>query len=138
MKSASLPLILSFSLFLAVPSLASGDTLSDAAFLRLLAEMPPDLPSVGIPTPENRACSISRPCGDGNVAACTGSSSCVYSQRGVKCNGVETACPNYCEMGWSCQQCYPPISVFCWSLSGDCGVTNTGCNGGEQTCPCPD
>lgn len=138
MRRASLPLILIFALFLAIPGLAAGDVFSDEAFLRSLAEMPLDLPPVGTPSPHPRACSVSRPCGDGNTAACIGNSSCVYSQKGVKCDGVETACPNYCEMGWSCTECYPMLQMFCWSLSGDCGVTNTGCNGAEQNCPCPD
>ena len=135
MRSASLPLVLIFALLLAVPGLAAGDTLSDAAFLRSLAEMPLDLPPVGIPAPDPRACNISRPCGDGNNAACMGNASCVYSQRGVKCDGVETACPNYCEMGWYCSECSPPFPVVCWSLSGDCGVTNTGCNGTKLPLP---
>ena len=93
MRSASLPLVLIFALLLAVPGLAAGDTLSDAAFLRSLAEMPLDLPPVGIPAPDPRACNISRPCGDGNNAACMGNASCVYSQRGVKCDGVGRPVP---------------------------------------------
>jgi hypothetical protein len=83
------------------------------------------------------ACSISRDCGDGNTVSCVGTYSCAFSKRGVTCSGVETACPNYCEMSWSCPNC-PSIPVrSCYSLRGDCGVTGSGCNGGNQPCLCP-
>jgi hypothetical protein len=121
--------------------MAFGDDVSKAAFLRSLAQEPHEqdpLADILTPSPTPQSCSISRPCGDGNTAACTGSFSCVYSQRGVKCNGVETACPNYCEMGWTCTECVPPMQVFCFSLSGDCGVTGEACNGDSMSCPCLD
>jgi hypothetical protein len=142
MKSSTLPAIVGVVLLvLAGAGIAAGDDSSKAEFLRSLAQEPQDQdPLAGIltPAPSPKSCSISRPCGYGNTAMCTGSFSCVYSQRGVKCNGVETACPNYCEMGWTCMECNPPMPVFCWSLSGDCGVTGEACNGDSMSCPCLD
>lgn len=126
-------------LILAMASVSGAETGPDAAFLQSLEETvqapaSPQGPSHnGAPAPTPKACSISRPCGDGNTAACTGNSSCIYSAKGVKCDGVETACPNYCAMGWWCE-CGQRT---CSSLRGDCGVTNTGCDGQEKICLCP-
>jgi hypothetical protein len=141
--SAALAFVLSLALFaFAAAPAAADDTNPHAAFLQSLAqtvEEPQEgpLPGVGVPDPTLKACSVSRPCGDGNTVACTGVGSCVYSQKGVKCDGVEHACPNFCSMGWTCPEC-PGYVFVCWSLSGDCGVTNTGCDGSAQSCFCPD
>jgi hypothetical protein len=119
---------------------------SPAAFLASLAgeprqvPAPPKLPAIGTPAPSPRSCSISRDCGDGNVAACTGSYSCLYSQRGVTCdNNPEVACPNYCAIAERCEDCNRYLT--CWSLAGDCQQTDDGisCNGGTpRHCTCPD
>lgn len=118
---------------------AKADTKPDALFLGSLqkaAELPsaPDDPmsSIGAPAPMFKSCSISRDCGDGNTVACTGTASCAYSAKGVKCDSNEVACPNYCLMSWLCE-CGG--RSYCWSLRGDCGVTNTGCDGRPQLCP---
>lgn len=138
--------VILLSLVLASPLAAAPRPVSEEAFLRSLAQsaeptvepaVEEPLAGVGIPEPALKACNVSRPCGDGNTAACSGISSCVYSQKGVKCDGVEHACPNYCSMGWTCAEC-PGYVHFCWSLSGDCGVTNDGCNGQPQRCLCPE
>src|SRR5437588_487345 len=95
-------------LFLLLPFALQATTASapDAAFLRSLGSpvaAPPDpLTGLGTPSPSSRTCSVSRACGDGNTAACTGVSSCTFSQRGVTCDGTEVACPNYCTMSWTC------------------------------------
>jgi hypothetical protein len=140
--SAALVFVLPLALFaFAAAPAAAADANPHAAFLQSLAqtvEEPQEdpLPGVGVPDPTPQACTVSRPCGDGNTVSCTGTSSCVYSQKGVKCDGVESACPNFCSMGWTCQDC-PAYTFVCWSLSGDCGVTNSGCNGQPQRCFCP-
>lgn len=133
------------ALALTAPWTAKADPVAEETFLRSLSQTvqeqpaptPGDpIPGAGDPAPQQRTCNISRACGDGNTVACTGNYSCANSQRGVTCDGVETACPNYCSMGWTCQDC-PSYAFFCWSLKGDCGVTNTGCDGRPQRCLCP-
>src|SRR5688572_15295663 len=95
-------------LALAGTTAANGTSAADAAFLQLLAEggqqqtQEDSLSGVGTPAPTYKECSVSRACGDGNTVACTGTGSCVYSTRGVKCDSTEYACPAYCTMGWSC------------------------------------
>jgi hypothetical protein len=126
-------------LSLIVPAAAAADANSDAAFLLSLAQdtsRESPLTGVGTPAPAPMSCTVSRACGDGNTVTCTGTSSCVYSQKGVSCNGVETPCPNYCTMGWTCQSC-PNYAFWCQSLKGDCGVTGDGCDGRPQRCLCP-
>jgi hypothetical protein len=140
-RNLPLATILALVLCFGLPVIASADASSEAAFLQSLAQLPEEsleepLPGVGIPAPAAKSCTISRNCGDGNTVSCTGTYSCVHSQRGVSCNGVETACPAYCSMAWSCQAC-PSYTFFCSSLRGDCGVTNAGCNGQPQRCLCP-
>ncbi|HRC87302.1 MAG TPA: hypothetical protein PK413_16990, partial [Thermoanaerobaculia bacterium] len=120
----------------------SALTASEEAFLQSLGTSGTQLgndsaPGVGVPEPSLRSCSISRACGDGNTVSCTGTFSCVFSWRGVSCNGNEVPCPNYCSMGWRCSEC--PLYVFsCFSLKGDCGVSASGCDGNDQECSCPD
>ena len=118
-----------------------------AAFLASLARehgelrATTELPAIGTPAPSPRTCSISRDCGDGNTVSCTGSSSCVYSQRGVTCdNNPEVACPHYCSVAESCQDCNRYIT--CWSLAGNCQQTDDGITcqigGTPRHCTCPD
>jgi hypothetical protein len=135
------------SLALLAPFAAGADPVAEELFLQSLsrgAQAPAQEPSLqdpvpGIngPAPQQRSCSISRDCGDGNTVACTGTYSCAYSTKGVKCDGAEVACPNFCSIGWTCSQC-PSYVSYCYSTSGDCGVTNEGCNGGTKDCACPD
>lgn len=120
------------------PPGAAADSGADAAFVDWLAQQPAEpLPGVGTPEPVPMACSVSRDCGDGNTAACTGNYSCVYTYRGVRCdNGSEIRCPNFCEITYhAC--CGGGIS--CSSTSGDCHYTSNGisCNGNEATCDPP-
>lgn len=122
--------------------LTAAASVAEEAFLRSLAETA-NTPQIeespdgfGIPAPALRTCSISRSCGDGNTVACTGNESCANSQRGVKCDTTEYACPNYCSMSWKCGAC-PTYTFFCWSLKGDCGVTAAGCDGRQKLCLCP-
>jgi hypothetical protein len=134
-------------LALVAPVAASADRASDELFLQSLSRsvqapaQEPSLrdpvPGIGGPAPEQRSCSISRDCGDGNTVACTGTYSCAYSTKGVKCDGAEVACPNFCSLGWTCRAC-PNYVSFCYSTKGDCGVTNDGCDGNSQECACPD
>jgi len=130
-------------LFLVLPLAlqATAASAPDTAFLRSLARpaapLLDPLAGPGTPAPSPRTCSVSRDCGDGNTVACTGNSLCAYSQKGVTCdNGPEVACPHYCSMAWTCEDC-PNYVFFCASLSGDCGVTADGCNGASQRCICP-
>ncbi len=119
---------------------------SVAAFLASLAigagqpGAPTERPAIGTPAPSPRTCSISRDCGDGNTVYCTGTSSCVESQRGVTCdNNPEVACPNYCAIAESCADCNRYVT--CWSLAGNCQQTDDGisCDGGTpRHCTCPD
>jgi hypothetical protein len=139
MMHPRLALIIVVCLSLIVPAAAAADADSDRTFLLSLAQDTSDgspLTGVGTPAPSPRSCTVSRACGDGNTVMCTGNSSCVYSTKGVSCDGVETACPNYCRMTWSCQ---PECNFIHWchSLKGDCGVTAEGCDGRPQRCLCP-
>ncbi|HYG63525.1 MAG TPA: hypothetical protein VEL74_13165, partial [Thermoanaerobaculia bacterium] len=130
-------------LMLAGTTAAVASPATDTAFFQSLAEgsLPAQqeepLAGVGTPEPTFKSCSISRPCGDGNYASCTGNSSCINSQKGVKCDGTEYACPNYCSMSWQCENC-PTYVHICWSLKGDCGVSGAGCDGRPQRCICPE
>jgi hypothetical protein len=140
MRDSRLSACLLALLLLVAPLAVAALTVEEAFLLSLARDVPEEaedpLAGVGTPDPVNRTCTISRDCGDGNVASCSGTYSCEYSQRGVTCNGTEYACPNYCSMGWTCQDC-PSYSFFCWSLRGDCGVTADGCDGRPQRCRCP-
>ena len=128
---------------LAWTSPAGADPGTDALFLQSLeqtADLPaaPDVPasSNGAPVPMLKACSISRDCGDGNTVACTGTASCIYTPRGVKCDSRYVDCPHACTMTYWCE--CGNTWKSCSSLYGDCGVTNTGCNGIPQFCAfCP-
>jgi hypothetical protein len=127
-------------LVLAVPSISAAESGHDAAFLASLAQQAQSqagpsttqdpLSGLGTPAPVQRSCSISRDCGDGTTAACTGTYSCVTSQTGVNCDNVEYSCPNYCYMEWTCCNGI----AWCQSFRGDCGVTAAGCNGRPQNC----
>jgi hypothetical protein len=120
---------------------------SSDGFFRMLADearplqAPPvaddPLAGIGAPAPVYKSCSISRACGDGNTAACTGSFSCANSQKGVTCDGTEHACPNFCVINDGCSQCNRVL--FCSSLRGDCQRTDDGisCNGSTpRFCRC--
>jgi len=129
--------------FLALTSpLAAATSAADDAFLRTLAtsveepQVTEPIEGFGTPAPTPRSCSISRDCGDGNTVSCVGNYSCANSIKGVKCDSTEYACPNFCAMSWSCDECPNYVST-CWSLTGDCGVSNSGCNGRPQRCICP-
>lgn len=118
---------------------------ADLAFLQSLAgpisdpqELPP---AVGMPEPQLKTCTVTQDCqGDGSVT-CTGNSNCQTTYAGVKCDGVEKRCPNFCDIGMSCQCCNGNYSTFCFSRRGDCQYTSNGisCNGVELTCAttCP-
>lgn len=129
--------------FLALTSpLAAATSAEDEAFLRTLAtsveepQVTEPVEGFGTPAPTPKSCSISRPCGDGNTVSCVGNYSCANSIKGVKCDNTEYACPNYCAMSWTCDEC-PNYVTTCWSLKGDCGVSNSGCDGRPQRCHCP-
>lgn len=80
-------------------------------------------------------CSAQKDCGDGNVVSCTGNVSCTTTIAGVKCDGQETRCPNFCTERIQCE-----CGVFvCWSTSGNCTTFPTSsCDGHELTCDlCP-
>lgn len=142
MKTAKLTVVAVLMLALAGTTAANATPAADVAFLQLLAEssqqqaQEDSLAGVGIPAPTYMSCSISRNCGDGNTVACTGTSYCVYSTKGVTCNSTEYACPHYCTMNWGCPAC-PSYPRSCQSLKGDCGVTAEGCDGRPQRCVCP-
>lgn len=118
---------------------------SDLAFLQSLADPvadPQELPpAVGTPEPQLKACSVTQDCDGQGSVACTGNSSCQTTIAGVKCDGVETKCPNYCSIVMTCQCCNGPNHFVCWSRRGDCQYTSNGisCNGIEFTCAttCP-
>lgn len=124
---------------------ASSASQSDLAFLQTLSAPPmeqPELPpAIGIPEPQMRACSVNQDCQDGTSVSCVGNSSCQTTIAGVKCDGTETRCPNYCSIAMGCQCCNGPYTTVCWSRKGDCQYTGNGiaCNGHEITCDtsCP-
>jgi hypothetical protein len=130
---------------LAAPVAAGPATPSpaDLAFVRSLADpQAVPLPEVGTPTPQRKSCSASTDCGDGNTASCAGNSTCQVTTAGVKCDGNEVQCPNFCSIGMSCQCCSGFYSGACFSRQGNCQYTSAGisCNGNEWTCAtmCPD
>lgn len=124
---------------------ASSPSQSDFAFLQTLAVPPteqPELPpAIGIPEPQMRACTVTQDCQDGTSVTCNGNSSCQTTIAGVKCDGAETRCPNYCSIAMSCQCCNGQYTTVCWSRKGDCQYTGNGisCNSFEITCDqsCP-
>jgi hypothetical protein len=122
-------------------SYASSPSQSDLAFLETLSAPQELPPAVGMPEPQLRSCSVSNDCQDSTSVSCVGNSSCQTTIAGVKCDGVETQCPNFCTIGMSCQCCSGSYSGSCWSRRGDCQYTNNGiaCNGHEFTCQttCP-
>lgn len=83
-----------------------------------------------IPSPvEMTGCTASLNCQDGNVVQCSGSIQCyvnAYSWS-VKCDGVETPCPNRCQANRGCK-CG---TITCWSPSGNC---SSGCCPGFIDC----
>lgn len=119
---------------------------ADLAFIASLAEeTAPAVPELEVPAPQQRTCSVSNECGDGNVATCTGNNSCTTTIAGVKCDGNEVKCPHFCTISQECQCCTGTQTGFCWSKRGDCEATPEGisCNDQvvrcEDTCPqCPD
>ena len=121
----------------------SSPSPSDLAFLESLAG-PVISPSIGVPEPQlkQQLCTVTRECGDGTQASCTGRFNCGATARGVTCDGVETRCPNYCDISLTCQCPHGWFSLFCFSLKGDCQQTSNGiaCDGLERTCEssCPD
>lgn len=121
-------------------SVAATPSAADIAFLATLAEAPP-VPDLGTPAPQSLTCNVSNDCGDGNVAYCQGNSSCTTTIAGVKCDGTEVRCPNFCTIGQQCQCCTGTQNGFCWSKKGDCQVTSNGiaCDGIEVSCEgtCP-
>lgn len=118
---------------------------ADLNFLASIAPPGAGVPSIGTPTPQPTTCTISSGCGDGNTAACSGNFSCEITQAGVKCDGNEVQCPNYCEVAMSCQCCDGALIVSCVSRIAPCEHTSGGisCGGSEITCEdacpiCPD
>lgn len=132
---------------------SSSPSPADLAFFKSLAgpqALPPDTPdtqeqelppTVGTPGPQLKACTVTQDCQDGTSVMCNGNSTCQTTIAGVKCDGTETRCPNYCSIAMSCQCCNGPYTSFCWSRRGDCQYTSNGisCNGNEFTCEmgCP-
>lgn len=89
------------------------------------------------PAPEARACSASFECGDGNVAACTGSYSChsypLAVPPHVTCDGQDHHCPNMCYVQVFCS---PSGWIQCASNVGDCqtGSNWVECDGNYFEC----
>jgi hypothetical protein len=120
----------------------SSPSPSNLTFLKSLGSSQVVLPpEVGTPSPQWKTCSASNNCGDGNTAACTGSSTCQTTIAGVQCDGTEVRCPNFCSISQNCDCCNGPYTSTCWSLRGDCQYTGSGiaCNGATFTCfdSCP-
>lgn len=126
---------------LAGPALADAGAPgpADLAFLQSLAEDGAPAPAIGTPAPKSLDCTATVDCGDGNTVTCTGQSICQVTNPGVKCDGVETRCPNYCTIGMTCQCCDGTRVQTCFSRSGDCQHTSGGiaCNGIQRRCLCP-
>ena len=120
-------------------SSASGPSPADLAFLQSLAGTEAPAPAIGTPAPKSLTCTATVDCGDGNTVTCTGQSICQVTSPGVKCDGVETRCPNYCTIGMTCNCCDGTRTQFCSSRSGDCQRTEDGiaCNGIQRRCICP-
>jgi hypothetical protein len=104
------------------------------------AAAPPWLTGLGTPAPQAKTCSASRPCGDGNTAACTGIYTCSLSLDGVVCDGNDVSCPNFCSASTTCNECTPSRFLTCYSTYGDCHQIDDGvsCNGRDWPCHCPD
>ncbi|HEX6203505.1 MAG TPA: hypothetical protein VF100_10920 [Thermoanaerobaculia bacterium] len=123
----------------AAPACRSAD---DLDFLASLAEPDAGVPAIGTPAPQSTVCNASSNCGDGNTVTCQGNWTCQVTGPGVKCDGNEVRCPNYCQIGMGCQCCDGFHSVFCTSRTGGCAYTSGGitCGSGEITCEesCPD
>lgn len=143
---ATVPIVAAVLLIAGLAATAAADpgspVPSSAAFLKSLANPQKELPpEVGTPAPQWKSCSVSNDCGDGNIAACTGNSTCQTTIAGVKCDGTEVRCPNYCAIGMNCDCCNGPYFTSCWSLRGDCHYVDDGiaCNGNTITCAqsCP-
>lgn len=119
---------------------------ADLAFLDSLANFDGTVPDVGTPAPKAMGpCNVTNDCGSDPPVSCNGNNTCQTTFAGVKCDGVETRCPNFCTIGQTCQCCNGPYNSFCWSKDGDCQYTAGGisCNGHEFTCEtgcplCPD
>lgn len=129
----------------AVASAASADPVArraaDLAFLDSIAEpaTPPGevtLPEDGKLDLQSSTCDITSDCGDGTSVSCTGTAICETTIAGVSCNGTEVRCPNFCQIGQSCECCSGPRTGFCWSRRGDCQYTTEGimCDGRTFTC----
>ncbi|HEX6202507.1 MAG TPA: hypothetical protein VF100_05845 [Thermoanaerobaculia bacterium] len=118
---------------------AAAPSAADLAFLASLDEAPPALPDLGTPAPLSLACSVSNDCGDGNVAYCEGNSTCTTTIAGVKCDGTEVRCPNFCTISQQCHCCDGIRTQTCWSKKGDCQDAGTGiaCDGRVMPCRCP-
>lgn len=91
---------------------------------------------LGLPKPQLLACSISYMCPDGNAIACTGASSCVQEITPacrLRCDGVCTRCPNFCEARMYCQG----RLMGCYSETGDCSEVDgtIRCGSFVRTCP---
>lgn len=121
---------------------APGPSPADLAFLQSLAE--PEAPAapapeIGTPAPTPRTCTATVDCGDGNTVSCTGNSICQVTSPGVKCDGVETRCPNYCTIGMSCECCTGTRTASCFSRKGDCQRVDNViyCDGVPHPCICP-
>jgi hypothetical protein len=120
---------------------------ADLAFLDSIAEPAASrlgevtLPEDGKLDLQSSTCEITSDCGDGNSVSCTGTAICKTTIAGVSCNGTEVQCPNFCQIGQSCDCCNGPYTGFCWSRRGDCQYTNEGimCDGRTFTCArmCP-
>lgn len=116
----------------------------DLAFLQSLAEPLEDSqalpPAVGVPEPQLKTCTVTKDCDGSGSVTCTGSMSCQSTFAGVKCDNVETKCPNFCTISLICQCCDGTKTLSCSSLRGDCQRTSNGisCNGNPVvTCQLP-
>lgn len=123
----------------------SAPSSADLAFLASLEDSPMALPDMGTPSPQSMACSVTNDCDGSTPVTCTGNSSCQTTIAGVKCDGNEVQCPNFCSISQSCQCCNGTYYGTCWSRRGDCQYTSEGiaCNGVtftcDSTCPlCPE
>jgi hypothetical protein len=114
---------------------------ADLDFLASIAA-PGAEPAIGTPAPQSTVCNASSDCGDGNTVYCSGQSTCQVTAAGVKCDGNEVKCPNYCEISIYCECCNGPYITYCFSRTGGCAYTSGGitCGSGEITCEssCPD
>jgi len=82
-------------------------------------------------------CHADKSCGDGTSAHCEGVSSCQVVSNGVRCDGVTTTCPNYCQVQVECScYCGADAWVSCSSNVGNCQSSGSGvaCDGVVHTC----